>query len=527
MKHFLTVRSLALVLLTAVLAAPASAQPLADVTPADVELYIAGENLAEVRENWQDDPLRNFLKSQMPGHRSHRAWKKLQDKLDMSGEQLFDTYFGRSVALVARKAHRRAPALLLSRVSNTALKRLTTLDLQPLDVEIEGFDLYQTPNGKALIGIGDGLLAFARQRHQEHLVSVLTDMAGETARLADDETFQQWTDRLPEERLGTAFYNRPDDKGTHVLGFVLDAPDLTIRYAGQGGEWTQFIAEAGQARTTEFGPLPASTLGVMMVNHLKPHPHQLRFLNMMLAPANWQEDVRPKLAAPAVSFIGEVPGAEANLDPNVYVPAVGFAMKMTDASVAEDLDRMFTKAFNWANLLTMRWKVDPLKYETPVHDGVTFNTIDLGRAVAERLERSEFAGLKPAWGAVGNWYIVCSQDRFFTRIIDAEKDPTMRFKATPAFAGMAVTETDEPMITGVMTAPAFAQHVRRWVDYIGEQNPALIEGSDEVSWRIRKAHRKLRVLSGLMRYYNDFTMQAWLDGDVVEGKLVIDRKEID
>src|SRR5690554_5744298 len=88
----------------------------AAVAPADAAVFIEVEDLAALRAELEEDPLVEYLRDLTPARREPAAWRAIQDALGLSGEEIFDRYFGSRVVLVGEGTEEGGPGVLLSRV---------------------------------------------------------------------------------------------------------------------------------------------------------------------------------------------------------------------------------------------------------------------------------------------------------------------------------------------------------------------------------------------------------------------------
>ena len=505
-------------------AAPDTAQA-AQLCPASVGVFIQIDNLAEARALFAHDPLIEYLRTLGPAPQEPKPWRQLQTMLGMDGDQIIDRFFGRSVAVVAQKAEDGSPWLLLSRVSaDDANVLVTKLNLRHLD-QLNGFDAYATADDKARLAFGRGWMVVADKRF-ENVAGNFIKQAGDGPALADDPDFKAALAKMPADRTAVAFARDPGKGEAHVLAAVRRGRDVSLHYAGHSPKFKDLLDRRADAKALEFGPLPADTLAAATLNLYDPNPQDNPFVDRLLAPKTFRGDVLPKLAAPLVVFLGEVKGAAVDPDPGLDVPVLGVAVKLKDPAVADDLTRVFDGLMLLANIATVQWQTQPIVVAGASYHETSYRTAGLGAALAERTGRPELATLKLSYGRVGDWYVLCTQDTFFKRCIDASGDATAALVNSPAFKAMAVGEQRGAIATYVARPAAVARHMQTWISHWQKVRPAVIASAvGDPQTPEAKGVKGVMILTHVLAHFKSVSFQAHVaEGGELRGRLDVVRE---
>lgn len=517
--------SFVLVLVT-VLHATVSAQQAAHLAPADAGLYIEVAKLAELRKQMADDPVVALLQEQMPHRRQPKAWEQIQDAMGLSGEEIFDRYFGMRVVVIAEHARNNPPGVLLSQVSEAdAALAIEKLQLQHVD-DVNGFAAYRTGDGKGVFAFGRGWMAMTDHRHREYAKHVIEGIeAGES--LADDATFKAWTGRLPRDPQAMLFA-RDGDSDVHVLTASHGEAGLKVNYAGKSPQWFTLLDKVPVDATAPltYGPLPASTLGAISLN-LKgtaDDPRFVAFIDRLLAGKSFTRDVMPKLGTPSVLWLSRVPGDAIKPAIDPPAPAIGLALHMADPAVAEDLQRIMEQLVVVFNVATMQWQTPPATTRTIQHAGGELRAADLGPALAQRIKVPQYGGVVTlTWGRVGEWFVVTTAEAAHRQVLEAAQATTPE-AALAARLQAGGAGTKQPIAGGFIAPDAVADLLIQWMAEVEAIRPQLTRGADADTPAGRR-WRNLALAAEVMGYYRLLGVHLHQpEAGVVEGVIELQRR---
>ncbi|MBI1370080.1 MAG: hypothetical protein GC162_15680 [Planctomycetes bacterium] len=506
------------------LASTGFAQEAAKLAPADASIFVEINDLAALRADWANDPLGQYLQTQLPPNREPQAWSDVQAMMQMTGPQIVDKYFGKVLALVVKGTYGGAPGVVLSKVDKAdAAVAIDRLMLQPAG-KAGNFDLYVTGDGAAGFAFADEWMAMGEPRNEVFIKDMLANV-GKGKSLADDEQFKTWIGKLPQNRQAVAFLRNPDQDEVHAVAAQREHRNLTLTYAGHSPNFAEGLSKLSTARATEFGPLPERTIAAMTINGYDTEP-DIRFTELVdrvLAPKTYVKDIMPKLQAPVVLFLGEATAQEMDPSPGFSAPVVGIAIHMRDATVTTDLDKLVNSALLFANLATLEWKVDPIAMSMASHNGKPYSVADIGKSLSQHFNRPGLAGtIKLAYGRVGEWYVITSHETMFKAMLDAAADPGKSLVMQDDFKAMGLEDVDAPIVTGFLRAPRLAAHIQTWIDRGRQMHPEIMAEATHVepSNRIAKIVRGITVLQGVLKHYTSMTLQMHKTDDEAIGATI-------
>ncbi|MEX2671796.1 MAG: hypothetical protein WD294_06765 [Phycisphaeraceae bacterium] len=485
----------------------------AALAPADSGVFIELDDLAQVRRELEQDPLINYLREHTPAKREPAAWRAVQDAMGMSGEQLFDRYFGQQLVIVGEGTQEGGPGVMLSRVSeDDAELAIERLDLQRV-AEPGAFELYHTADGLGRLAFGDGWMAMGDPAHEDYIQRLLGSI-GQAETLADSPVFQQWIGKVADGSFARMFVQDPDKNQIHAAAVEREEGRLELRYAGQSDETSQLLSRVSDAEALEFGPLPRQTISATTLNLRddKPDAGFVALMDRLLGNATYEGDVLPKLGAPIVTFLGEVKGEELVPRAAFSAPVLGIAIKLRDQSVAEELDRAMQNMLMFANVATMQMEVDPIELMTVEHEGVTFRSADVGTPLAQQLGEPSLAGAaQVSFGRIGDWYVVTTNAQYFEWCINADSDNAWRIDTSADVTKMNLAAPERPIATSFLRAPELAAHVRTWVAYAGAREPQWLDDAerDEPNTKPGRVIKGLTLLAGVLDHYEGMSVQVY------------------
>lgn len=490
---------------------PAVGQETARLAPANAGVYIEINNLAEHRADWEEDPVAQLFRDHFPEPPQNEDWQAVQDALGMTSEQIVDTYFGRTVALIGREPGPNQPVVLVSRIvpEDGVLARE---GLQLVEGEKVGnFATYTTPDGQTRFAFHDEWMVISNIDHNDYFRDVLARDPNAPS-LAEDDTFLAWTQRLPEERTGTIYMHNPARGEIHVMGIVKPHRDTTVHYVGYSPGFRQIYSRLSDAEGFDFGPLPRGTLAAFTLNVYDPEPRAGRgnaFVDQLLAPATLRE-VMAQLQAPTVFFMGEVPGQQLDDNPGFAVPAFGLAIKLRDEKVAEDITRGLNNATMMAAMAAAAQpqNLPPLTTKQATHAGTPYQVVNLGELLAAQSNRPELKHMQLTYGRVKDWYVVCTQEMFFRQSISAQRGD---------FAPADAANDMEPIARAFVRPTALGTHIIGLAEHLRD-NP--VDRVTPDTWA------NLKVMGQALTFYKSVNLQFHRAADdAIIGKLEVIRED--
>ena len=499
-----------------------AAEPADDDEPdqwlaAETGIYIQINDLAHWRQSLAREPVVRQMLSMLPRPPGQTAWIRVQQSLQMSGEQIIDRYFGRRLVLIAPKPGWGQPVTIMLRVKpDDAQVLIERLTLQP--VEHEGaLKVLTTPDRSTHFAMDRQWIGIARAAQEIGLQHAMARVTRARS-LAHDPAYRRWVDRLPAQRSALAFFRAPDGGHAGALAVVDHRETLSIHYVGRPPGIDEVFRQMGSAKALELGPLPRDTLAAVMVNLRERHQHESELIDRLLAPKTYEHDVLPRIDAPLVLFAGQVPPNQNEPDAGAALPVIGLAVKLRDVAVADELTAMADKAVLVASVSNDDQSTPLLRTQAGAHRGVRYHWAHIGPVLAKRWGRPELAPMTLTYGRIGQWYVVCTHDWFFRRCIDADADRQQRLTADPTFAAMPLRDVDDPVATVMLRAPAAAVHLRAWLEHFH----AAADGDEHWQRLEARLAAAVTVLDG----YQSVTAQFHKAPDLaLVGRLDLVRKE--
>ena len=509
--------------------APAFAQEAARLAPAEADVFVQVDDLSGWRAQWKQDPLAEFLRDQGVERRKrhHEAWLDMARAMDLTPGALFDAFFGTRIVLIGDAAEDGSFVLITTMRRGIITDAVTSLGLKE-DGQIGEHRLYLTPDGQTQVAIHGRQVAMAHKGHLPWLRQVLT-LDEEDARLADDEAFRQWMQRLPAGPHAAVAFARDGEDEVHAFACRRIGRGLDLHYAGTSEKFDEMLAQVGGAGALDFGPLPASTIGATMVNLFDPDPQGAQRLDGLVAPASFKDDVLAGLEAPTVFFLGEIEGGVLRPQTNFNVPVVGMAIKLKDEATAEHIDTMLGRAFTLVRMGMAAQGLPPFEASEGSRDGIDYHVLDFGEAVVKKTEREDLRGtLRLTMGRIGDWYLIASHEDFFRQAIAAHGQPGLSLGAQKAL--LPVEDKTRPILTSVFRAPFLADHLQTWLTWWEQERPVSFEAAQDERPTDPEAKliRCVRIAAGALDHYDTLGAQVWtVEGeevDIVHARIQVQRR---
>lgn len=499
------------------------AQDAASLVPGNAAVFIEVNDLATLRKDWASDPLAKFLQSNLPMTPEPEGWVQVQKVLGLSGDEVVDRFFGKTVALVIFNPGDNDPGMVLTKISDADMTlAIEKLQLKPVK-DFAGYRGFKTADDKSHIALGNGWAIVTQPQYSAAAQAVLE---AKEKPLADSELFKSWLGKLPAGDRAATFYVRQNDDNVHALGVYRKERDLTIQYRGKAPELAALFANLGTGGSLDFGPLPASTIAAITSNIVIPPGPNSKQLDRMFPGKSFEKDIHSKIASPAVVFLGEVTGDKLAPNPGLSLPVVGVSLKLRDPKVADDLTKAIDGLMFVANFAASKWQAPLIEVKAQQHGEITYQNANVGIALAHRTERAEIQALTLTYGRVGDWYVICTQDQFYKQCIDSHLDSTQSLIASRPFTSMGLKNHGEPIATAVLKPSALAAHMETWVAHWKKVRPQVVEASDALEPTTPEAQlvRGARIISGLLDHYQSMSLQAYRDGEGIAAQADVVRK---
>ncbi len=507
----------------------AAALDAASLAPANAAVFIEIHDLATLRKDWASDPLAKFLQSNLPMVPPPEGWLQVQKVMGLTGDEIVDRFFGKTVAVVVFDPSDDEPGMLITKLSDAdANLAIEKLQLKPAR-DFAGWRGFTSADDKAHIAFGHGWAVTVQPRYSNAAQAVL-EAPGQS--LAQDKTYKTWLAKLPagntdSQRIATA-YIREGESDVHAMGFYRKQRDMTIHYRGTTPELLTMVQSLGDGAALDFGPLPASTIAAITVNLAPPAAAgaNAKQLDRLFSGRSYQNEIQPKLGAPTVMFLGEIPADRISPNPGLSVPVAGVSFKLKDAQVAQDLSKAIDNLIFLANFAAAKWEVPVVETKAQQHGNVAYQNANIGTALAHRTQRDELHALTLTYGRIGDWFVICTQDQFFQQCIDAHQDPALALTTSTAFKAMNLAGHEMPIATAVLKPGALADHMDTWLAHWKKVRPQVVEASQALEPTTGEAQlvRGARIVSGLLNHYQSMNIQIHRDGDVIAAKADVTRK---
>jgi hypothetical protein len=133
-----------------------------------------------------------------------------------------------------------------------------------------------------------------------------------------------------------------------------------------------------------------------------------------------------------------------------------------------------------------------------------------------------------SYGRVGDWYVVCTQDRFFERCLDAQAGRRERLEGSAELREMGVREVGSPLLTLVVRPQPLAAHLQGWVAHWQAVRPEVADAARVQPQKVEgRVIQGATVLAEVLRHFRSVSMQAYRDGeDLLRAEVAIRRAKI-
>lgn len=535
------------------------------IAPADAGVFVQIDNIAQLRGDWKVDPLGVYLQESLPLD-GDDDWNKIQEMLGMDGDTIVDTFMGESVVIIAKNMRGGAdagvdiqinedgegeanvrsgsPGVVLMKVEHDAQKLAKEkLNLKAMaDGKAGAYEMFHTEDDQGIIAFGPTWMAMGDANHASYIRSILKQVDGPGApgvepdastKLAEQPDFKVWTGRLEKERFATIYARDKEAKEYHAAGFVRKGRDLTIDYAGSSPQMKRVFDMMTGGAALDFGPAPKQTIAALSLNLIDRNidPRRTAFLDQMLAPKTFHDDVLQKISGPLVLSFAQVPADRVVPATDFPTPAIGLAVKLADPAVSDDIDRLIDSSMLFVNLAAANAGVEVPTIENVKYETHLYRSVNLGPLVAKASGQAEREGqLKLAYGRIGDWYVVTSHEVYFQQMLDAKDDPTLRLAAEPDFKAMPLRPLEQPIATGMVRTVRLASMIGLVEQVLSDQNPlAAVDAIEkQPESPMGGLIKGLNTMSTVLGHHTSISMQVNRgegSGDYIEARVDFKRKK--
>lgn len=487
----------------------ANAQTPAELAPADTAIFVHMSNPAAWFSDLTQGPIGTKMREKIE---TAEGSGDLLAALGMKLDQFMAAYFGGDVVVLSPGKGK--DGVIFTQVTKANREHaIDSLGLQR-NGDVAGYPLYVGSDGNGYFAMMDNWVAMCDLNTFEYLKSILSQPAG-GKRLIDTDHYKRWTKELPDRRTMTML-SFESVESQHAIGVVRNGISLDATYLGISPGANELMSILGENDTADFGPLPASTLGALTFNILANEEMKAQYkgLDMLLAGKSFVNDVLPKLDAPTVLFMGSVPGKSVDPAVGVEVPVNGLALKMKDASVAQDLNLLFDNAVLLANVAVTQIPAGQIPQRTGTYKDASYKVAEIGTPIAKALQFSEIAPIQLVYGRVGDYFVFCTQENFFKQCVDANAGgQAMRMSVEGKAHRLAVT----PVLAMTGKPDGFATMLLSWGKMLEAKGlPESMVGEDNKPLELDKLFDFVKMI----QQYSLMKMQIWSGEDgVVIGRM--------
>ena len=514
MKKITTLFLLSLLSLAANLRAAES--EVAQFVPGNTGVLIQVNNLGKLWSQYSDDPTVNYIREQINAQQTPAIWPILQTALGLSGQQIVDTYFGQCVAVITSEPGDKKPSMIFSRVEPAAFDNaIMRLQLHPLN-KLGDFDVYTEANCR--IAYHKPWMAFSGMENIDYYEKVLTQASrGES--LARDANFKKYVDALPAQFTALVYSHQTAPLvESHALVLQENGKKLTLQYRGSNAGLANLLAITNTGKPLEAIPTPANAVASLAMNVQVKGPADTRMIDRFIAPKTFANDVMPKIGSTFALTIHALPGNQVGMDEQVIYPVMSLAMKLNDASLSPDIDRIFSSITLIASLKAMEWNLPAILTSANSHKDVTYSSANFGSVLAQRSDRPELAPMNLAYGHIGNWYVLSNNNALFNQYIDAAAAPAANVDAAQNGAmKFAVLKVN---------AAGLSAQLKSWLNYWQTKRPQILEvASTQPLSPEGKFVKGVKFLSGMLEHFDRAELQlSRADDQGLQAQLDVTRR---
>ncbi len=533
---------------------PVDEDPAATI-PSSVHVYVRLKGAAGVLDNEDKDPLAKeawtVIETMMPGG----FWQGAAEKLGLEERELLRRLFVGDLVLADQTIHRRRRLVVMSKVEPDLLAKLpeaASLETWKAQPEIGPFRLYQggSEGQDYVLAIGPSWLAFSSLDGADHVRNILVARSAGQESLRDKESYRDLFGRLPENPDAVMFTQSHDRPEAHALTVVRDGARFEARYAARAPKVKKYIEALDAKNGVDFGPLPVDVVVAGSVNLLTRDVPSEGVLDMLLFPHSFRERVLSRIEPPLLFFLGKVDRRRIEPDPGFHVPVFGFAIRLKDRRAAADLDRIcsgihFLVSVGKLALAEGFFGVDEVKRKN-----VKYHLADFGpllRSAGDNTILAKMASLpsakgltRVAYGRIGDFYVVCTQEQFFHQWREAEAQRQGRLSSSEDYNLFEFENRDGLIISALTRGKELSELLNGALSFIKRAEGNAEDPDSEPEAGQVNADRKigrerepktddesriqkpLRWLANGLEQSRTFSIQMWhTDGGLLEGRLVV------
>lgn len=515
MHRHLPILLLALALAHTVAADDAGEKDPAARLPASTMLFISVDNLATWRNDLMQDPFAALAAGgfTMQGD-GPRSWRRVRRIMQMTGPELADRYLGDRFVIAADGVHPGAPIILLSRVSDA--NRDTLVDrcgLRQVDAG-RGVTIFTTHDDGVSVAMRRDWIAISSKAHHQHLIQSMEDrVPGQT--LADDPTYQRMMAAMPVSSLARV-YLRPAADHVHAASVVRDGHSIMLTYRGVSPQATQWIRRQQPRHQQASPPIPPGAMAVLSLNIINRAPAGTDAIDRLLAPKSYTRDILPKLAEPMVAFVCRDQANAGDQNDAFLPPAVGLALHMSDATLANDLNLILRNMVLARNAL-LESDDAPAAIRAAKHGDVMYYVADIGEQIVRQTGMQDLGNVRLTFGAVGEWYVVCTSESAFVACANSRGTRPAPVEPDHRAPGLVIASVR------IMPVP-LAEQMKSWANHAATREANVVH-EDRYNWQYRRplrVHEIAHRLAQTLETYDDVNLAVSVtDGDVITGRLKI------
>jgi hypothetical protein len=528
----------------------------AEFVPADVNVYVRIESGAGILDADDSNPLSkeawNAIQDAIPGG----LWEAAATKLGMDERTLLKELFTRDLCLVDQTIADRRRLVVVTTVDSKILAKLPeAAGLEPWSEQpnVGPFRLYRGASGdrEYLLAVGERRLVFSSTGGADHVRRILVAKSAGEPLLVDHEAYRDLLSRLPQKRSGVMFTQSRDGDEAHALALIHDGKRLEARYAARAPNVKKYIEALQSKKGVDFGPLPADVVAAVSFNMVTKDVPAEGVLDMLLFPYSFRRRVLPNIEPPMLVFLGKVPREDIRPDPGFHVPVFGVALRLNDPKVAADLDRIcsgihFLVSISQFALREGFFGVEEIE-QTVDKEELTYHRADFGpilRATGKGTLLAKLASLpnakgltRIAFGRIGDFYVICTQEAFFRRWKEAESGHATRLSGADDFAKFEFQDHDGLILSALTRGRELSELVNEAIAFL-EQSGEQDDSSEEKPDKDKKSKaedekskddedtdkitKPLQWLANGLEESKTFSVQVWhTDDGLLHGRLVV------
>jgi hypothetical protein len=516
---------------------PGVAEPTTDPAElcfADTHFYARFKELAEHNDP-QTNPFAEQAAEILAPINADGLLDRAAKKMGCTKRELFDRFFGIDVAMIDRMHDKNSPIILMSRASDADLARLPDAIGATIWKEAPTTGGYQTyvfavsNDSQGLLAIGKNWFFVCERQHVDALRKLLRRSEQPRQTLARLPAYRDFRNRANKGAFGFA-WGRAKARDYHGAAAVRidEGYDLGIYSEVErpppppGDDPYPFLA---QRHKLDFGPLPQNVAFAGALNSLHRKPKDLGILDIPLIFSSVRTTILPGVEPPLIGVVADAPAPE--FGTNARAPVLAICTRVTDDKVAEAIDSMLRNFHFLASLGALEFKKSLFGFKTRTFEGVNYQVADFGDGIIDRLPEGQLLPLvdlpKPAglraltMGRIGEWYVLCSQEKFFQDCVTASQYPNKRWTASAKFAEFAVHERPQLLASFAIDAPKVGDVVENATTIYEKARASKAEGkpaaAEEPPSRSADAEHPLKRLDDVMHTISDIAHQIssnWL-----------------